>query len=319
MVYFVQYCLCKVLIFLLGVLPLPFVRVLARSAGDFAWLVMGRRRRIALDNLQKAFGSSIPAEEKRRIVRSCFRNTALSIVDLFMVPRVRKRAEAFFSLTGTEKVDDAFAHDRGVILVISHLGSWEYLSFLSFFAKWAKEWAVIVKKIRNPWLDREVNRMRREMQVRPIPKQNSIKTILKLLRDRRGVALLIDQWGGRHGLWQEFFGVPTSTTSLPARLALQTGAVLIPAYCLREPDGTYRIEIHNKLDVSDLEDATEAGITRELNRRLEEQIRLYPEQWSWAHRRWKPLPDAARIAAVQERAGAAGSPKKPDPQGGSGS
>ena len=105
----------------------------------------------------------------------------------------------------------------------------------------------------------------------------------------RSVAIVIDQWAGREGVWVDFFGRATSTTSLPVRLAKKTGCALIPIYCLRKEIGRYEIQLLPAVPVSDDAD-WEIRTTKRLNEILESQIRQYPEQWSWSHRRWKPAP-----------------------------
>ena len=110
------------------------------------------------------------------------------------------------------------------------------------------------------------------------------------------VAVLIDQWGGKEGLWIDFFGAPTSTTSLPSRLAKKTGCLLVPAYCLRKGIAQYEIQILPQVPLPLNESDWETNVTQRLNEILESHIRQYPEQWSWAHRRWKPKPETFRQA-----------------------
>ena len=114
---------------------------------------------------------------------------------------------------------------------------------------------------------------------------------LSELRNNHGVAIVIDQWAGTEGLWIDFFGTATSTTSLPARLAKKTGCALVPIYCLRKAIGQYEIHMLPAVPVPDDPD-WEIRTTKRLNELLESQIRRYPEQWSWSHKRWKSKPRA---------------------------
>ncbi len=273
----------------LSFLPFSLVARLARSAGGLLYFVLIFRRKIALKNLDTAFGHSLPAKEKRRIARRSFQNMTLSATELFMVPRMIRRARSCFGFSNYHFLEQAFAKGRGVILAISHLGSWEYLSFLPYLQK--PRWSVIVKDIRNPYLNRNINDLRRMMTVNPIPKKDSIKQAVRQLKQNHGVAILIDQWAGGEGIWKFFFGHPTSTTSVPARLALRFGSPIVPAYCIRTSPGFYTIEIHESVPA---EGSSESELTQRLNRLLEEQIKRYPDQWLWAHRRWKPMPAGIR-------------------------
>ena len=292
MKYYIQYKLTQLVVFFLSLLPLSFLRGCGNLAGNFIYFWMPRRRKIALANLEKAFGNTLTDDAKNDIARAAFQSMALSTIELFITKRIRTNAEERFVIHGNEHLEQAFAKDKGIVLVISHLGSWEYLSFLPYLTQ--RQWSVIVKDIKNPYLNAYVTRMRQLMTVRPIAKLNSIKKVLKELKHNHGVAILIDQWAGGEGLWLDFFDVGTSTTSIPARLAKRTGAALIPAYCLRQELGKYEIHIHPEVDFDPNDSDWEYRTTEKLNGLLEEQIKKYPDQWLWCHRRWKKKPSELR-------------------------
>lgn len=290
--YFLQYVLLGPLLALIKLLPVGAAHFMARRLADLAYALSPGRRRTGLENLARAYGSRLSPAEKKRILRLAFRNMAMSIADLFIVKKVRARAKELFRIQNPENYEKALAKGKGVVLVTSHLGSWEFLAFLFYLTQ--TRCTVIVKDIRNPFFNKRVNEARRETGLNPINKNNPLRTVLKELRANNTVAVLIDQWAGNEGIWQEFFGKETSTTTLPARLARKTGCVLLQAFCLRTPEGTYDIILKPPVDIAEITDTSEASITRKLNQVLEEMIRLYPSQWSWSHRRWKAKPDALK-------------------------
>jgi KDO2-lipid IV(A) lauroyltransferase len=204
---------------------------------------------------------------------------------------MKKRAARRFSIIGQQHFDEAVARGKGVVFVASHLGSWEYIGFPGYLQRYPH--AVIVKKIKNPYFNTAIDALRRAIDTVPIPKEaNALRHTLAELRQNHGVAILIDQWAGREGLWIEFFGRATATTSLPARLANKTGCALIPIYCLRNTIGHYEVLLLPAVPLPD-DPAWESHTTKRLNELLESQIRKYPEQWSWSHRRWRPKPTMA--------------------------
>ncbi|HOE68295.1 MAG TPA: lysophospholipid acyltransferase family protein [Candidatus Omnitrophota bacterium] len=295
MIHFLEYLAASALIALAKALPVRTAAWIACRFADLSYWILPARRRVALGNVGKAFGDSLAASEKRSIVRSAFRSAALSMMELFIVEKTAATARQHFKLLNNERLEKAFAAGKGVILVIAHLGSWEYLSFLPFLT--GQPWSVIVKDIKNPHLDRLITKKRKVMTVNPVPKNNSIKTVLRELKQGRGAAILIDQWAGDDGIWTDFFGTPTSTTSIPARLARAMGSALVPACCLRTSPGEY--EIHIGEPVSWDRDARdwESTVTKQLNAILEQKIREHPGQWLWGHRRWKPKPANLRETA----------------------
>ena len=90
-----------------------------------------------------------------------------------------------------------------------------------------------------------------------------------------------------------FFGTPASTIPTPAELAIRTGASIITGFALRVGPG---FRYHQRYDpplempATGDQEADVLAIMTELNRRLEAAIRSAPEQWLWAHRRWKTRP-----------------------------
>lgn len=293
MSYLLQYLAVSILTLFAKILPIPIATWIARQIGDLTYGILKKRRRIALENITKAFGNSITEIQKKRIARSAFQSAALSMMELFIVEKIKKTAAKRFKIFGNEFLEGAFSKNKGVTLIISHLGSWEYLSFLPFFTK--RPWSVVVKEIKNPYVDKAIDMLRRIMTVTPISKLSSIRTVLKELKSNHGVAILIDQWAGNEGIWVDFFNIGTSTTSIPARLAEKTGCVLIPAYCLRKTAGHYEIHIEKPVETDTAQPDWETDITKTINGILERQILEHPEQWLWGHRRWKDKTDVIRV------------------------
>lgn len=288
-----QFHAIQILVFLLTLLPLRVSSGIARRVGSLFYFCVGKRRKIALNNLDKAFGNTLTLAQKKAIARKSFENTALSILELFLIKKMKKNAAQHFLIKGRENLEAALAPGKGAILITSHLGSWEYLEFLFYLTK--TPCSVIVKNLKNEYLDKGIDDLRRETTVIPIPKKKAIREALLKLKQNHVIAVLIDQWAGREGVWTDFFGVATSTTSLPARLAKKTGCTLIPAYCLRKSTGEYEILVlpHVPMPPPN-EENWEMRVTETLNQILEKHILQYPEQWSWAHRRWKKKPDTLR-------------------------
>jgi KDO2-lipid IV(A) lauroyltransferase len=140
--------------------------------------------------------------------------------------------------------------------------------------------------MKNPYIYKWVRSLRSSCHLNHIDKRGAVKEVLKELHGNRLVAILIDQWASADGLWVNFFGKPTSTTSIPVRFAKHTGAALVPAYCIRVGADQYEIQVKEEVPIQEGDDS-EIKTTEQLNRILEQQILKYPEQWSWAHRRWK--------------------------------
>lgn len=284
---YLEYLLLRVSAAFVNALPMTLSTKIARAIGDaIFWLLPGRRR-VAAANVNLAFQETKSPAEKERIVRETFRNLATSLMEFFRMPSMLKHVRSCFEIEGTEALDRAFARGKGVIFVVSHIGAWEYLSFLFYLRDYPC--AVVVRNTKNPYIFKWIQNLRTLTRVHPIVRKNSIREILSELKKNRLVAVLIDQWAGPEGMIVDFFGTPTSTTSIPARLARKTGAALVPGYCYRKTPGFYKIVVKPEVQVSKDAADWESETTLQLNEQLEEEILKHPEQWLWTHRRWKKV------------------------------
>lgn len=297
---YVQYLLLRLLDALNRVLPDAVTAWIAAGVGECLFYILPKRRKIALANLDIAYGGSKSDAEKKIIARKSFAHVALSILEFFSIAQFLKHARERVRFSGLEVLDRAFARGKGVILVISHLGSWEYLALLPYLKGYPC--SVIGKPTRNPYLYKWIRDLRSQSGLVHIDKNEAAKKSLGELRKNHLVAILIDQWAGDEGIISEFFGVLSSSTSIPARFARKTGSALVPAYCVRLARGRYEIQIKPEIVITGEETGDwEKRTTDALNRQLEDQIQRYPEQWTWGHRRWKNLDN--RLAVSNEKTG----------------
>lgn len=280
----IEYLLLRGFAGAINFLPIRVSTWLARLTGEIIYYIHPKRRRVVFSNLDIAFGNSLSTNEKKALAKETFCNLVTSLIEFFRIPSMLSEAAGRFTFEGTEHMDQAFHKGKGVIFAISHIGPWEYMAFLPFLKGYPC--SVVVRPIKNPYIDRWIQSLREKTTLKPIDKAHSAKKILKLLKHNELVAILTDQWAGPEGMWIDFFGRKTSTTSIPARLAKRTQAAIIPGYCLRTSPGKYRIVIRPEILVPS-EDHYEEKVTGELNHQLESEIHEHPSQWSWAHKRWK--------------------------------
>ena len=284
---FIEFALVRMAMALLNFFPIAVSTWMARRIGETLFLLMAGRRKVALNNLAIAFGNSKSDAERKRIALESFRHLAVSLMEFFRLPNSIQEIKQHVRFKGTEYLQRAFSRGKGVILIMSHLGPWEYLGFLTYLKKYPA--TVLGRPIRNPYFYRWVKSLRKTVNLDYSDKALGPRKLFSELKANHLVAITIDQWAGNEGLWVDFFNVPTSTTSLPTRLAKRTGCALIPAHCIRVASGEYEISILPEVSIEDKADNSVANITKKLNCLLEEQISSFPGQWLWTHKRWKGI------------------------------
>jgi len=282
---FFVYALLRAVMAAINFFPIAVSTWISRRIGDIGFLIFASRREVALKNLDIAFGRSKSKAQKRRIALESFRHFVTSFMEFARIPKFIKASKAHFRFTGTEHLERAFARGKGLILVMSHLGPWEYLAFLTHLKNIPS--IILGKRIRNPYIYEWVRRLRLAADLKHTDKTEGARKVLSELKQNHLVGIAIDQWAGNEELWVDFFGRPASTTSLPARLAKKTGCALVPSYCIRKSCGEYEICIFPELNIDKQDDNYEKKVTEKLNNLLEEKIRQFPEQWIWTHKRFK--------------------------------
>jgi len=268
-------------------LPKPVVRAL----GGLAYAVSGRYRQVADKNLRIAYGDSMTEAERDTLIRRVFQSFAISTAEFLEAPRwTPEQVKALAQADSYEVVDKVLARGKGMILLAAHFGNWELLARRAAVAGYS--FAVIARQSEDAGFNEITDSLRANGGYTVLPRGGSPKPILSRLRSNGIIAILPDQKS--EDLFVPFFGKLAGTVAGPAVLALKTGAGIVPMFCPRQPDGTYKMVIYSEIDTTATGD-TDADIKRimtDATAVIEEMVRKYPEQWLWLHDRWRVPPPA---------------------------
>lgn len=212
---------------------------------------------------------------------------------MLVFDRLRSGLREGVRIRGLENLDAALAHERGVIAVASHLGSWEMLA--AAVAERGYRIAVVGRRPRERALFEMLEELRRNYGVETIWRESpgAAKQILRTLRQNGVLALLIDQDTGRiPTVAVPFFGRPARTPSGAATLARKSGAWLVCVF-IHRTEGGHEIEFESPIDPGSFLGADPVvDLTAFLTAAIERKIRERPEEWVWWHRRWRVSPPA---------------------------
>jgi heptosyltransferase-2 len=289
---FVIYLFYRVGLAIAASFPLPVLFALGRFLGFCAWLLCVKYRHLAERNVAIAFANEKTRREMRRLVRRHFQRLGanlLSSVKLTAMPaeKILKRV----TVDNIEAMDREFRAGVPVVLVLSHLGTWElFAQLMPKFVGYVRN-ASVYQKLGNRFIDAHVRRTRGQTGLELFDRQQGFQPVIDLLRSGGGVGVLSDQHAGDHGLWTPFFGKLASTSPLPALLAKRTSAALIAAGVYTTGPARWRMVFTERFDPPSTNTSVTA-LTSEINQIIEQQIRVAPEDWFWVHNRWKtPQPN----------------------------
>jgi lipopolysaccharide heptosyltransferase II len=287
---FVVYLLYRAGSAIVGALPLPFLFALGEFLGICAWTFSGKYRRLATRNLEIAFANEKSPRELRQLVRRHFRRLGanlLSSAKLTQMPpeKILERVE----VENIEAMAREFRAGVPVVLVLSHLGTWEvFAQLMPKFVGFVRN-ASVYQGLGNSFIDEHVRRTRSQTGLELFDRHDGFEPVIELLRSGGGVGVLSDQHAGDHGVWTPFFGMLASTSPLPALLAKRTRAALIAAGVYTTGRARWRMVFTERFDQTG---ASVAVLTSKINEAIEQQIRRAPEDWFWVHNRWKtPQPN----------------------------
>jgi KDO2-lipid IV(A) lauroyltransferase len=275
-----------------GALPRSAARALAVALTRVLLAFAPKLRKTAEFNLKLAFPEWTDAQ-RQATLHGMVRSLGWMAAEFARMPRYnRENIEDVIVLDGNENFLEGQRRGKGVLFLTAHLGAWELSSFAH--ALYGYPLRYMARPLDNARLDALVNRYRGLSGNQPIFKNESARTMLKVLKDTGTVGILADQnTMPAEGAFVDFFGVPACTTSGIARVALHTDAAVVPGYAVwDEALKKYRLRFEPPLEVIRTGD-TERDIlenTQRFAKVTEEIIRNYPEQWVWVHARWKTRP-----------------------------
>lgn len=278
----------------LASLPLRLAQRVATALAVCLFRLGGNQVRFALCNLRIAY-PDLDEARRRRIGRQSYVNLAWNLID---VARAERWSDAelleHLEFRDLEHLEKARAQGEGALVLTPHLGNFELAMRAAPLL--GLPVTVIGRPLRNPLLREHMRRLRTSTGAELIAHRNVAPRMLRALKQGRIVGVMNDQYSKRsRGVFVPLFGARCSTSAGPAILALRSGAPIVPFYVHRDgPDhhcATFLEPIQARRTGS--READVEALTARCNAVIEAMIREHPEEWMWAHRRFRHSPDLA--------------------------
>jgi Kdo2-lipid IVA lauroyltransferase/acyltransferase len=288
-----EYWALRVMVGVVGILPRGLARAVGAALGWVVWLLLGRLRRVGLRNLEIAFPEKTEAQ-RREILRGVYRSLGWQLGEFCKMRRyTAEQAAKFIRYAGLENYLAARAKGKGVFVLTGHLGAWELSSF--FHSLVGYPMSMVIRRLDNPLVDAYVNGIRSLHGNSVIHKDDFARGLLTAMHRGDTVGILMDtNMTPPQGVFVPFFGVQACTASGLARVALRSGAAVLPGFLVWEQsEKQYVLRFGPELELIHSGDAAADVVanTALFTATIESYIRRYPEQWLWVHRRWKTRPE----------------------------
>lgn len=270
-------------------LPLGVLRSAGVALGAFAHAVLPSPRRIAQENVARAF-PELDARARRDLVRRAYRTLGRRLGETVVLLDGRRPLEPLpFGAGAREVLDAALAPGRGMIFASAHLGPWERVAATLVAA--GLPFTTIAREAYDPRLTRIYERLRGGRGVRVVWRSapGAAAALLRTLRAGGMLGLPMDLASRVPSVEAPFLGAPAPTPVGPARLALRTRAAVVVGTVAPGAGGDPRVTA-TRIETGDLTPgrAGELELTTRINDELSRRIRALPEEWVWMHPRFAP-------------------------------
>jgi len=277
------------LLWLVSQLPYAVLLKLGRGLGALVDRLAHSRRKIVQRNLALCF-PQMDGDARERLAKENFASTGIAVFEMAIswfwpLSRLRKLGR----IEGLEHLKQAQQDGQGVILMAAHFTTLEIGAALL-----GGQHSIdgMYRTHKNPvfdWLQRK-GRERHNAQSLAIDRED-VRGAVRLLRQGRALWYAPDQdYGRKHSLFVPLFGVNAATVTATSSFARLGKARVLPFTQERLADGSgYRLVVHPPF--ADFPGASEEADCLRINQWLEQAIRAHPEQYLWAHRRFKTRPE----------------------------
>lgn len=276
------------------IFPRPCCVWFSKRVADLCFICDTAARRAVIANLSHVLARTGRETRSRRgraginrLARETFENFAVHIMDFLRVYRVRDDIESgLLRVEHFDRFTKEFSRGKGLISVTAHIGNWEMGAAAA--ACLGMPLSAVAMKLPDPRLDRFFTELRQSGHIRPFPAGQAARGCFRVLAKGEMLAFVADRSLDGNGIRVKLFGREVTIPRGPAEMASRTGAPIVPAYCLQEAGGHFRLVIEEPIEVDEALPAPEkvAAIAQAMARGFEEYISRYPAQWFAFYKVW---------------------------------
>ena len=282
-----------------GIAALPY-RLQMRLGWALAPLlgrVAPKRRAIAAANIALCF-PTFSAAAQSRLLEANMRSTVVGLLETSLAWFAPLRVtDGITKVEGIEHLHAALAQGRGALCLFSHFTSIELGGRLLSEAL-GRPMRQMVRRHNHQGVEAVIDASRRNFCQTTIEKHD-LGGLLGALKAGHPVGYAPDQNFNRHMAFVPFFGQPAATLTTTSRIARLTRAPVLCCWAIRNPSG-YGYSLRIDPPLSSFPGKDPVADTARIIALLEAKVRLYPEQYLWAHRRFKTRPEGEAAAYADE-------------------
>ena len=257
-------------------LPDPVAHRLFRAGADLAVRRGGR----GIDRLRANLARVAPGQD---LTRDAVRSYARYWCEVFRLPVTpRERIVSGMRTVGEERFRAALAAPTGTVLALPHSGNWDHAG--AWCGATGAPFTTVAERLQPESLFDRFLEFRRSLGMEVLPLTGGQRPPYPVLEERLRaggtLCLLSDRDLSARGVDVQFFGATARMPAGPARLALATGAVLLPVTLAFTDDG-WHCTWHEAVPHTDV-----AAMTQAVADAFAAGIAAHPADWHMLQRLW---------------------------------
>ena len=288
----------KIILFPLWLITLLPLRILF-VISDFFFLILlyvvGYRKRVVTDNLQKAFPEK-SMQEIIKIRRRFYRYLCDYFIEsVYMINMGARESKRRYHFENIEMLNKLHQEGKSIILAVVHYGNWEWATNVTLCSEYTLYG--VYKPQKNKIIDRLFIQIRSKFNSIPVPYKQTLRTITTKLSNKEPIILCLvgDQRPRKSDLeyWSYFLNQETPIITGMDKLARKLDLPVVFMNIQRVKRGYYHIKFEMIEDKSKL--AKPYEIIERYIKKVEDMIHMQPEYWLWSHKRFKYKPEEYKI------------------------
>jgi KDO2-lipid IV(A) lauroyltransferase len=272
------------------VLPRHWIFALSDSLASLGYYLFHGFRRRSISNLSLALADRFDRAGLELIVRRSLRNFFRACVEIgIALESPGDDLRRNIAVSGRENLHAALAKGNGVIVLSAHLGNFFLIGTRLALEGYATH--VLVNQPRNGNFAKLMDDYRLRVLQRTIharPRHLALHELNQVLRGNGVAVMIADEYRKGTGIRVPLFGRKVLARRGPATIASRTGAAIVPACLVRQPDDSLRLIIEPELEIvrPGKDKAQIRENTLRMTQWIERTVRNHPEQWNWMNIRW---------------------------------
>lgn len=293
--YFIQYAGLKTACALFRILPYNTAISVGRFSTAMAAKIMHKRFERNLCDIAQVFPDKSP-QEIHQIALNSWKNMGQILAEFVKLSSFsEEKFKKYVKIRGLEKLQYAQDHKLGGIIHIGHFTNWEAFGLAA--SAYGMDKAVLAQRVDNPYVDKETNRLRNIFGGKTLYSNhdaNPFFSCIRWLKSGKIMGILTDQNVVASEIFMHFLGRPAAVSPITALLAIRMQVPVFPVIVTRE-QGQIICTVQDPLSAPKEYSPDNIRLfVRQLTDIYENWIKENPDNWLWAHNRWKRQEEASQ-------------------------